>query len=92
VQRDALINKEEYYKYKSRAECSTALTNYTDTALPVAMFYQTEIRFDVRGTFDALKKQQDAARKLSKNTSSSWLKFASFERKANRKLAKFFRN
>jgi inorganic triphosphatase YgiF len=92
VQRDALINKEEYYKYKSRAECSIALTNYIDTALSVAMFYQTEIRFDVRGTSDALKKQPDAARKPSKKYKFKLPKFASSERKENRKLAKFFRN
>lgn len=91
MQRDALIGKEEYYKYKSTAACSTALKNYTDTALPVAMFYQTEIRFDVRGTFDALKKQQDAARKLSKIYKFKLPKFASSERKANKKLAKSFR-
>lgn len=85
------IREEEFYNYKKRSTCDFNKKSYLETALPVAMFYQTEARFGVREVYNVLEKQRETAMKFAKKLKIRKENFGSSERTANLKLANSYK-
>lgn len=86
----AMIKGEEFYEYKKWSTCDVNRKNYLETALPVAMFYQTEARFGIREIYDVLERQRKTALKFAKTLKIRKENFRSPERTENLKLAKAY--